>query len=209
MANIFRLHVFILSSYCKKYEIKNSDATTFWYKCSQSTALKSKPRKNENPAKQRDRQSMDRFNCSGLLRITVYPKSAIVKIYALHQFAHAPPINNAISDNIKAFIQSNINMLPKEIYARLVEQGLSIGIRQKQIHFWWSMYATEKFKRNENAFISSALWLEEHNQQIILQLDSPVHALAFSTGFSQILHKQNIEFVECGIDSTCIWTYLS
>jgi hypothetical protein len=134
----------------------------------------------------------------------VYSKSSLVKIYALHQFAHAPPVDNAISDDVKEFIQSNIKIPPKDLYAQLIEQGLSTNIRQKQVHYWWSVYAAEKFKRNENAFISSAIWLGEHSQHIILRLNSPAHALAFSTGFSQILHEYNIGIVECGIDATCI-----
>jgi len=121
------------------------------------------------------------------------------------EFAHSSPLDNVISDNVKTFIQQNINLLPKTIYSRLIEQNISTTIRQKQIHFWWSKYVQEKFKRHDNAFISSELWLLEQNQKIILQITTPVYAIAFSTGFSKTLHQQGFEIRECGIDATCIY----
>ncbi|GES95072.1 ATP-dependent DNA helicase Pif1 [Rhizophagus clarus] len=46
-------------------------------------------------------------------------------------------MNTSVSEDVKAFIIKNIDLLPREIYKRLVERGLNTNIRQKQIHFWW------------------------------------------------------------------------
>ena len=45
--------------------------------------------------------------------------------------------DTSISQDIKTFILENIDLLPREIYKRLVERGLNTNICQKQIHFWW------------------------------------------------------------------------
>jgi hypothetical protein len=180
---------------------------SFFYKCSQSLALKKKPRKCENSAIQRDRPAMERFECNGILRITICP--TIAKITISHRFAHPYPVDNNISDDVKTFIQSNSNLLPKDIYSQLIQQNLSTTIRQKQIHFWWSKYMQEKFKRHECAFTSSGLWLQEQEQKIIFQISTPVHAIAFSTGFTKMLQKHGYNIIECGIDATCTYLFVT
>ncbi|CAG8722216.1 4620_t:CDS:2, partial [Rhizophagus irregularis] len=45
---------------------------------------------------------------------------------------HPKKADTSISPEIKQFILDNIDLLPREIYKRLVEQGLNINIRQKQ-----------------------------------------------------------------------------
>src|SRR5215470_14112007 len=79
-----------LFSYHKKHDFKDSDATSFFYKCSQSLALKKRPRKHENSAVHRDRPAMKRFECNGMLRITVNSTTTIAKIAVSHEFAHSP-----------------------------------------------------------------------------------------------------------------------
>ena len=89
---------------------------------------KKKPRKHENSAVHRDRPGMKRFECNGILRITVDSTSTVAKITVSHEFAHSSPLDNVISDNVKTFIQQNINLLPKDIYSCLIEQNISTTI---------------------------------------------------------------------------------
>ncbi|GET00896.1 ATP-dependent DNA helicase Pif1 [Rhizophagus clarus] len=63
--------------------------------------------------------------------------------------------NVTISPEIKRFILNNIDLLPREIYKRLVDHGLDINIRQKQIHFWWVELGKPRYKRDEDSFISA------------------------------------------------------
>ena len=80
---------------------------------------------------------------------------------------------------------------------------MDITIRQKQIHYWWSVYMMEQYKRHENSFVSAKCWLNECNYSILFVMDNPIHAIAFLTGIEKLLQKQNIIISECGIDATC------
>lgn len=44
---------------------------TYWYFWSQSKILTAKPRKYDNPPKHRDTPSVERFNCDGVIKITI------------------------------------------------------------------------------------------------------------------------------------------
>ena len=82
---------------------------------------------------------MERFECDSVLKISVNEITHIAEITLYHKDLHTKPINNSIPQNIKDFIKSNIDLLPREIYARLVSsEDLPLFIKQKQIHFWWT-----------------------------------------------------------------------
>ncbi len=61
----------------------------------------------------------------------------------------------SILPKIKDYILDNIDLLSQEIYKRLIERGLDINIRQKQIHFWWIELGKNRYKRDENPFLSA------------------------------------------------------
>ncbi|RIA82005.1 hypothetical protein C1645_836045 [Glomus cerebriforme] len=98
--------------------------------------LGEKQKKNPDINKHRDRQSMRHFSCNGCVKITIYENSTLSKIETKH-ILHSIRPDTSISQNIKTFILENTDLLPREIYKRLVERGLNTNIRQKQIHFWW------------------------------------------------------------------------
>jgi hypothetical protein len=76
--------------------------------------------------------------------------ASTVQIHITHD-PHSPPSTHSVPDSVKDFIKENINLLPREIYAKLVSNGMDLSICQKQIHFWWSKFIVEYY---ENAFIS-------------------------------------------------------
>ena len=78
---------------------------------------------------------MHRFSCKGCIKITIYENSVLSKIEMQHVL-HTLRLDISIQPEIKQFILDNIDLLPREIYKRLVERGISINIRQKQVHFW-------------------------------------------------------------------------
>ena len=165
--------------------------------------LKKKSRKHANPDRQYDIPSKERFDCNGMLKITIEIAASIFQVYITHKYLHPPPSNHSVSDSIKDFIKENINLLPREIYAKLVSNGMDLSIRQKQVHFWWSKFMADHYKRDENAFISARKWLEEYNFEIILYLESPVQAIGFMTGLDKIIERTRIRLYECGMDATC------
>ena len=85
-------------------------------------------------SKYRDRQSMNQFSCNRCLKITIHEGSAFSDIEMQH-ILHPVRPDTSIPPEIKRYILDNIDLLLREIYKRLVENGLSINIRQKQIHF--------------------------------------------------------------------------
>ncbi|CAB4424215.1 unnamed protein product [Rhizophagus irregularis] len=123
--------------YHHMYE-KKSKSITYYYHCSQWENLGKKARKHSDSQKHRDRQPMKRYACNGCIKITIYEDLALSNIEINHLLHPIRP-NVSISTEIKQFILENINLLPCEIYKRLIEQGLDINVRQKQVHFWLRM----------------------------------------------------------------------
>ncbi|RGB43818.1 hypothetical protein C1646_749420 [Rhizophagus diaphanus] len=105
------------------------------------------------------------------IKILIDETEHIAYIVIKHYILHNLPSDVSVSETIKQFIKDNVNLFPQIIYFQLVTSGMDINIRQKQIHYWWSVY-------------------------------SPVHAIAFLTGFEILLKEQNIIISECGIDAT-------
>ena len=146
---------------------------------------------------------MDRYNCKGRVKILINETEQIAYIVVNHHTLHNLPPDVTVSENIKQFIKNNVDLFPQIIYSQLVANGMDITIRQKQIHYWWSVYMIEQYKRYENSFTSAQCWLSKYNYSILFVMDSSVHAIAFLTGIEKLLQEQNIIISECGIDATC------
>src|SRR3954454_24810366 len=102
--------------------------TTYIYFCSQRNILAKKPKKHQDSSKHRDRLSMERFNCNGVIKIAINEVSKNAKVTLQHDFLHVQPSITSIPQNIKDFIKENIDLLPREIYARLIDKGLDLSI---------------------------------------------------------------------------------
>ncbi|RHZ59351.1 hypothetical protein Glove_364g90 [Diversispora epigaea] len=99
-------------------------------------------------------QLIDRYACKGFIKITIQEDLILSNIEIEHHL-HSVRENVAISPDVKNFILENIDLLPREIYKRLIETGLNINIRQKQIHFWWTELGKSKYKYDDDAFLSA------------------------------------------------------
>ena len=97
--------------------------------------LGQKPKKNSGCHKHRDKQQICRYSCEGCIKISIHEDLALSDIEMQH-ILHSTRVDISIPSEIKLFISDNIDLLPREIYKRLVERGLNLNIRQKQIHFW-------------------------------------------------------------------------
>ena len=78
----------------------------------------------------------------------------IASVNVIHKILHELPKEVGVSKCIKDFIAENIDLLPKEIYARLVENGLVLGI----LYFWLSKLGEARFKRDSNSFLSAKIF---------------------------------------------------
>lgn len=176
------------------------------YFYSQRSDHAKKARKCDDLTKQRDTPSMKRFSCCGEIKIIINLEIKTASVKLIHNILHDLPKEVSVSPQIKDFISKNIDLLPREIYARLVENGMDPEIWQNQIYYWWSKLGEIRFKRDSNAFQSAKEWLKENNCIVIMDVNLPVQAIAFETELHQMLIKNGISINECGIDATCKYT---
>jgi len=157
-----------------------------------------KPRKTEDLSKQRDKQSIERFDCNGILKIKIdiNLKIAIVQLY--HDLIHDRPEKIHVSEEIKIFIRDRLCQTPAEIFSQLEVDNPNLT--QKQCHFWWTELIKKEFQRDSDQLKSSILLLEESNKEIIMQnIDGGVKYFAFITPFfNKLIYNQEIF-----IDATC------
>ncbi|CAG8793302.1 43654_t:CDS:2, partial [Gigaspora margarita] len=168
-----------------------------------SSSLSSKPRKHKDLAKHRDTPSMEQFDCSGTVKITINQSNNNIATLSLkHKLIHEQPKDITVSQDVKEFIRENIDQLLREIYAQLVGSSLNPLIWQKQIYFWWSELGQNRYKHQDDAFESAIQWFKEGQHKIILEQSQPIRALAIMTELHDYLLKININIHECGIDAT-------
>jgi len=187
------------------YNAKKSKAITYYYYCSQRSCLGEKSKKHPDNNKHRDRQPMERFSCKGCVKIIINDNLTVANIEIYH-ILHSVRPDVTIPSEIKKFILDNIDLLPREIYKRLVEHGLNINIRQKQIHFWWTELGKSRYKRDEDSFLSAQKWLKEKSYQIIFQKENP-KALGFLTELWNTLQNSQFKIQEIGVDATCMYLF--
>ncbi|CAG8751754.1 10003_t:CDS:1, partial [Funneliformis mosseae] len=109
---------------------------------------------------------MNRYDCCGHVKITIYENLASFADIEIEQILHLTRSDISIPFKVKQFFQDNINLLPREINKQLNERALNINICQKQIHFWWNELGRNRYKRDEDSFISAKKWLEEKEYNI-------------------------------------------
>ena len=187
------------------YNTKKSTSVAYSYYCSQRDCMNEKPKENLDTKKQHDWQLMEHFSCNGVVKITFYENSESSNI-EIHHILHSIQPNIAILPEIKSFILDNIDLLPREIYKRLIEHGLNINIHQKQIHFWWTELGKNRYKQNEDSFLSAQTWLKEKSYQIIFQKESS-KAFGFLTNLWKIVNDSQLKINEIGVDATCKYIF--
>ncbi len=103
--------------YKDSYNLKKaSDVSIFWYKCSQCQSLAKRPRKHETIEKQRDRIPIERFNCNGLIKITLNMEIKTALVHLQHFIIHKRPERFGVDESIKEEIRKNIHLTPSDIF---------------------------------------------------------------------------------------------
>lgn len=99
--------------YRNRAVLKSNDIR-YEYLCAQSTKhqehWQKHAKKTADPKKQRDKGSMNTFECRGQLNITLSTTHNVAKITIRHEDFHIPYHSVAIPKNIKQFIQDNQKM---------------------------------------------------------------------------------------------------
>lgn len=66
---------------------------------------------------------MKRFDCCGEINIVIDLEMKTASVNVIHKILYELPKEVSIPKCVKDFISENIDLLPKEIYACLVENG--------------------------------------------------------------------------------------
>ncbi|CAG8767553.1 14358_t:CDS:2 [Dentiscutata erythropus] len=105
-----------------------------------------KPRKYQNPECQRDRESIECFDCNGMLKISINMITNNASIYLKYKILYQRPERNRVTEEIKNIIQSNLHLMPSDIY-RILESNHP-EITQKQIHAWWTIFIKKRGRQD-------------------------------------------------------------
>jgi len=161
--------------------------------------LAKRSRKNEDLDKQRDRECMKRFNCNGLITISINMNTSLINIHFKHDILHKRPERYIVDDTIKEKIKQCIHLTPKDIFRQLEQENPDLT--QKQVHAWWTNFIKQEYVRDaDNQLKSAELLLKEYKYEIVLMnIEDEINYLGFITPFFELLSK-NKEIV---VDATC------
>jgi hypothetical protein len=68
---------------------------------------------------QRDRESIERFDCNGVLKISLNMETHIVTIDLKHNLLHKRPHRYGLNDSIKEVIKGSLHLTPSDIFKQL------------------------------------------------------------------------------------------
>ncbi|RIB19546.1 hypothetical protein C2G38_2136760 [Gigaspora rosea] len=173
----------------------------FKYHCAQLLDRQKKSKKHEDPTKHRDRLPMQRFHCRGWLTLTIDLQKFQVTIELTHEY-HAEYVDVRVMNEIKEYIQTNLQQMPRNIWENLGTR--SVNITEKQIYYWWMTLSQHIWKKDENQIQSAIKIIEQYdNIEILLTVeDSGVTMISF--GVKEIINRLGVNAVEIGVDATCM-----
>ena len=86
------------------------------YHCAQIDDRQHAPLKSQKPnVKHRDKESMQTFDCSGWLHITLSDLSDITSIKLDHHDAHIPYCPIEIPEDVVTYIHDNVKLMPAQV----------------------------------------------------------------------------------------------
>ncbi|CAG8482530.1 4851_t:CDS:2 [Cetraspora pellucida] len=118
---------------------------------------------------------------------------------------HAEYVDICVTNNIKEYIQSNLQKTPRLLWEEI---GLSnTNITEKQIYSWWLNYSQSVWKKDQNQIVSSIKVIESYNNIEILfsTVNTEVTVIAFAV--TKMIHNLGIKAKEIGIDATYLDFY--
>ena len=121
--------------------------------------------KTKNQDKQRDREQIERFNCNGILKISLNMKTHVATINLQHDLLHKRPDRFGLNNTIKELIKKNLHLTPSDIFRQLEMQYPDLT--QKQVHAWWSYFIKEAYMRDNNQLLSAQMLLQEYKYELL------------------------------------------
>ena len=179
---LFPIITFCFSIHREYPSTSNKGIMTLHFYCSQSQIFSRKSRKIFETEKQRDGESIARFDCGGTLKIKINTVLRKVSLELTHKILHARPEKVTVTDEIKATIKQQLHLAPKEIFSSLEADNLKLT--QKQVHYWWTRQIQELYKRDDNQLVSTKMLLEDAQYEILLHnCEAGTKYIGFVTSF--------------------------
>jgi hypothetical protein len=93
----------------------------YMYHCAQIDDRHHAPSKSQKPGiKHRDKESMETFDCSGWLHVTLSDMSDLAFIRLEHHTGHVPYCPIDILDDVRTYVCENIKLMPAQVCAVII-----------------------------------------------------------------------------------------
>jgi hypothetical protein len=185
------------------HELLSSNKHRFRYSCAQMIQSK-KPRKHADPSKHRDTLGMPRFDCAGLLKMTIDTTKMEI-IFELNHNDHEHYTDVRVPDEVREYVRANLRRTPRQLWEDLGARAEETGnLTQKQVHHWWREYSKNAWKRDNDQVQSAMMLINEYNNNVTEMFyvtENGITAIAF--GVKDFIDKVGRKAVEVGIDATC------
>lgn len=123
-----------------KYNHKQSAGTSthYIYNCTQNTNWQHAPLKSHQGVKNHDKESMETFDCSGWIHITLSDLYDIVFIKLMHCEDHVPYCPIDIPKEVERYVQDNLKYTPTQVsnYHQVLSAKSSHNTISSGLRFW-------------------------------------------------------------------------
>jgi hypothetical protein len=195
---VYILFTFYLRLFSIRASNSSANGATFYFYCSQSQILSKKSRKSFEIEKHRDRETIDRFDCNGCLKIKLHNSLNKVSLKFVHKTLHERPDRVDVTEEMKLTIGQQLHLSPKDIFSGM--EMYYPNLTQKQVHYWWTRQVQASYKKDNDQLLSAKMLLEEAQFDILLfNCEEGVKYVGFVTNFFNQL-KSNSEII---FDATC------
>ncbi|EJD51373.1 hypothetical protein AURDEDRAFT_159775 [Auricularia subglabra TFB-10046 SS5] len=120
-----------------------------------------KPQKHADPVKQRDKISLDIFECNGWLHITVSDGAGTVLVKLSHQEDHIHYKSIDIPEDVLNLIENCGDQTVSQLWMQILEKYPCPNFTRKSIHNHWAGKDQLKWKRHTDQLKSAEILLEE------------------------------------------------
>ncbi|KAF8991912.1 hypothetical protein BDZ89DRAFT_973611 [Hymenopellis radicata] len=148
---------------------------------------------------------MDRFECSGWLRVTVNNDNAsIARIRLTHHHAHTPYLDINLGPKEKSLIDELKHLAPSKIWDKILAENPDNEFTEKQVYREWTRLNEKEWRLDDDQVKSAEKLIksvEDYTTMVIPITPRPgIHAIAFA--LKEPLDAIGDEIVEVAMDST-------
>ncbi|KAF5343057.1 hypothetical protein D9758_011133 [Tetrapyrgos nigripes] len=195
-----------------KYSHINTPSTRFKYSCAQTASRQSKPAKHTDVCN-RDKGSMDTFDCQGWLHITVFEDSEQAFIKFKHHKDHCDYPKTTVPDDIQHFVEDNFKMSTSALWSEILGKFPNPAVHRRDVYAIANAKKSQRWKRDPDEVKSAKILLEESSKKsndsgnhytieaIDLSLVEGYIGLAFT--LPDVLLKWGGQIREILLDSAC------